>query len=86
MLNHLPERLTGISHPMIECAYLKKNIDTLHPQDVLILETRSSTIGGLHEEDLEDSPMMEFLGDLEMLRLQAEAQVGHIDRIEIRRH
>lgn len=78
----LPKIVTAIAHPLVNSAYLKKEFSAQDKsEDVLIIET--NLLDDSHH-DAYDMYMATFMNDLHDLRLQAESQVGHIDRIEIR--
>ncbi|MCC7305677.1 MAG: hypothetical protein IT558_05395 [Alphaproteobacteria bacterium] len=82
MLN-VPERIKGVTHPLVSSIYLKKDCgDSTRPEDVLIINTNFEEAG----EDYEsfDSYLMALLDDLHELRAQAEKSVGSFDRIDIR--
>lgn len=80
------QRNLGITHRSVRDAYLKtvSSVDHKGYEDVLVLETyhdeQKCELDGL------DSYMIDLLNDLEDLKNQAEAKVGHIDRIDICHH
>ena len=81
----IPQRVTGISHPLVREVYLKKECRT-NQQDksVLIIEARESELEQDHE--LFDSYLVELLGDLEELKKAVQNKIGVFDRIDIRTH
>lgn len=78
MLN-IPERVAGITHPLVKDIYLKRHCsnDGNFFEDVLIIEA------GSHDDDL---VLEDLLTDLVELQHQAEARIGAFDRIDIRLH
>ncbi len=81
---NIPERVTSINHPLVSEAYLKKGFSANHEsEDILVIET---TIHEDEEHDAYDNYLTSFMGDLHDLQLQAEQQIGHFDRIDIRTH
>jgi hypothetical protein len=80
----VPEKLNTVSHPLVASMYVKKDYGISGSEDVLVIETNYSQ----SEEDYDsyDSYLMTLLGDLRNLKREAEKEVGHIDRIDIRTH
>lgn len=77
----IPEQVIGISHPFISDMYLK--IDQRRNQNVLVIQAKAE------REDTEIQlvdPVLDIITDLEDLKLKAEQQVGHFDRVDIRTH
>lgn len=77
----VPEKIKGITHPLIADMYLKKDIKN---KNVLVISAHS------HEEidDYEDydSYLIDLLSDLDVLKSKLEEQNNYFDRIEIRTH
>jgi hypothetical protein len=84
MLN-IPQRVTGITHPHVKEIYLKQeyHADT-REQRVLVIETSDHDDKDNHE--MFDSYLIDLLGDLRNLQIQAAGKVGKIDRVDIRTH
>lgn len=77
----------GITHPLIKNAYFKKDCTTNKnkEEDVLVLETYHHSKKSSEYETF-DTYMIDLLTDLQDLKDQAEAKIGHIDRIDICQH
>lgn len=84
--------VSRITHPLIADMYLKKGYaagslnQNIEGEDVLVIETHA-----LHSDDNTihtdtDSHLFDLLADLLELKKQAEKNVGHFDRIDIRAH
>ncbi len=68
---------------MASSIYLKKDYSAPEgAQDVLVIQTNYD--GSASDYDSFESYMMDLLGDLQDLQEQAEKEVGHFDRIDIR--
>lgn len=84
MMN-VPQRITGITHPYVHSIYLKKDFGTKErKQDVLVIETIRAKAQA--DGDSFDSYLIDILTDLKDLKEQAEEQIGHFDRVDIRTH
>lgn len=85
----VPEQVTGIYHPMVREMYLKKDFGnglSNNAQDVLVIEAISRPLNEEEDYDTFDSYLLDILSDLEDLKSQAYAKVGHFDRVDIRTH
>lgn len=87
-MNMLPAHVTGISHPLVRDIYLKKDFGhgLGKHEDVLVIETIAAPKSSDKTEDSFDSYLIDILSDLEELKSQAEARIGHFDRVDIRAH
>ena len=83
----VPEKIKGVSHPLVNEMYLKRNRDALdHEEGILVIETNFSDDEYDAEHDAYDSYMINLLFDLNDLKEQARFQVGPFDRVDIRTH
>lgn len=81
----VPQKVTGIYHPLVADMYLKKDFSHHNCyQDVLVIEVRSGSEDGEH--DGFDSYLTDLLTDLEDLKRQAENKLGCFDRVDIQTH
>lgn len=79
----VPERIKGVTHPLISSLYLKRNSGDFNREDVLVIKTNYDETGD--EYDNFDSYLMDLLNDLKDLRSQAEKSAGmEFDRVDIR--
>lgn len=79
---NLPERITGITHPLIKDMYVARHTEgTDKLVDVLILETTSD-----NTVMQDDEIWLDLLADLADLEKAAHDQIGDFDRIDIRTH
>ena len=76
-----PQKNVSLSHPLVRDAYLVKDNVANHEEDVLVLETYHH-----HSEGGFDPYIVDLITDLEDLKLQAQKEIGHFDRIDICTH
>lgn len=80
MLN-LPERIKGISHPLVHDIYLKKDFGYGHRGErILVIETSRSN------DNQPKKSFIDLLIDLQGIEYLAEQSVGRIDRVDIVSH
>jgi len=77
----VPEKIKGITHPLIADMYLKKDIKN---KNVLVISAHSHEEIDDHEDY--DSYLIDLLSDLDVLKSKLEEQNNYFDRIEIRTH
>lgn len=86
MLN-IPQRVTGITHPLIKDIYLKKSrVKGQHGENILIIEALNEDHDDMSEHNGFDPYLAELLVDLKDLEEQVKRKVGSFDRIDIRTH
>jgi hypothetical protein len=87
MLNVYTPQTVNITHPMVQKAYLKKDLTSNeNKEDVLVLETYESEQDDQNFSSF-DSYLVDLLTDLQSLKDQAEHKAGkHIGRVDIQRH
>lgn len=83
----VPEKIKGVSHPLVNEMYLKRNRDSLdHEEGILVIETNFPDSDDVYEHEAYDSYMINLLFDLNDLKEKARFQVGPFDRVDIRTH
>mgnify|MGYP001346520215 CR=1 FL=1 len=81
-MHNLPERITGITHPLIKDMYVARHTEgTDKLVDVLIVETARDEVL-MHDDEI----WLDLLADLSDLEKAAHDQIGDFDRIDIRAH
>ena len=82
MLNLL-ERVKGITHPMVQDIYLKKNLHTdVRNQDIVVIEVSNQSPDVINQPF--DVYLSDLLPDLPDLRNQVREKIGPFGRIDIR--
>lgn len=80
----IPQKITGISHPLVQDMYLKPGFDEKHRErNTLIIETKLENANG-HEDF--DSYLIDLLTDLNDLQAKAKSEVGDFSHVDIRTH
>ena len=78
----MPKKVTGLTNPHIENAYLKTtyHADFHESENVLVLETFN------HDDDINmhDTAYNDVLADMNTIRREAARKVGRIDCVQIR--
>lgn len=83
--SHSTQKLPNFSHPLVQNAYLKKEIHYgKKKENVLVLEVYGHKSSGECTDF--DPYLVSLLQDLQKLRSKAEEQTGTLKHIEIIRH
>ncbi len=81
----VPRNITGISHPLINEMYMKKDYSNPRgEQNVLVIQAKAHHEEDEYDHESFDSYLVEILTDLNDLKHRAELQIGHFDRVDIR--
>ena len=85
MTDLIQSKLAPVTHPLIADMYLKKDFgspSSHHHDDVLVIEAKFPVRDG----DIRNfnACLSDLLSDLPELQREAEAAIGHFDRVDIR--
>ena len=84
----IAEKIKTIHHPAVSDIYLKREFDNDHKEtDVLIIQAKLDKYDDNEqsEHNAHDSYIIDILTDLNEISARAAAEVGHFDRVDIRR-
>lgn len=84
----MPEKLTGISHPLVENIYAKKDLEldpagTEDAPKTLVIETNFGQNEKVEDQELFDVYMVELLNDLNQLQNASEQKIGFVSHFDI---
>ncbi len=74
----LPERIKGITHPLIKEMYVKKVLGkNLREENVLVINASTNKSG------LKEIVFQKLIDDLDVIKSKIERKTGQLDRVDI---